>query len=304
VRRRAIRGALLVVLLAAASTGLASASGQMDFTDPAGDSGTAGDITGVSVSNDDNGQITFRITVPNRSSVGPDDVIAIQIGTDDPDFLAGLRSDGTGWVLAIDQQGPFLLKWTGNNLSEVKPAPKSLSGSFSGGVATISINQADLKPGFPDMSLPIELQFNAVTVAFQGLIVADEDYAPAIDSKWSYRLIEPARTVLTNFDADKTVKAGKKFVVLLGAAHAETGLPLSTGRITCPARLAGKALRGTGKFVTLELTSPTTGRKITSSSAACSFTVPKGAKGKLIRGSMSVTEGGVTLKGSFTTKVR
>lgn len=304
VRRRAIRGALLVVLLAVASTGLASASGQLDFTDPTGDSGSAPDITAVSVSNADNGQITFRVTVPNRTSIGADDVIAIQIGTDDPDFLAGLRVDGTGWVLAIDQKGPFLLKWTGTDLAEVQPVPKSLSGSFSGDVATISINQADLKPGFPDMSLPIQLQFNAVSVAFQGLIVAAEDYAPAIDSKWSYRLVEPARVVLTNFDADKTVKAGKKLVVLLGGAHAETGLPLSAGRVSCPARLGGKSLRGSGKFVTLELTSPTTGRMITSSSAACSYSVPKGAKGKTIRGSMSVTEGGVTLERSFTTKVR
>lgn len=303
-RRRAIRGALLVLLLGAVSAGLASASGQSDFTDPAGDSGTAADITAVSVSNDDTGLITFRVTSPNRTSVGADDVIAIQIGTDDPDFIAGLRSDGTGWVLAIDQQGPFLLKWTGNDLAEVRPAPKSLSGSFSGNVATISINQADLKPGFPDMSLPVELQFNAVTVAFQGLVVADDDYAPAIDKKWSYRILEPARMVLTNFDADKTVKAGKKLVVLLGAAHAETGVPLSTGRVTCPARLGSKALRGNGRFVTLELTSPTTRRMITSSSAACSFNVPNKAKGKTIRGSMSVTDGGVTLKRTFTTKVR
>jgi hypothetical protein len=304
VRRRAIRGALLVVVLVAASTGLASASGQMDFTDPAGDSGIAPDITALSVSNDDNGQITFRLTVLNRTSVGPDDVIAVQIGTDDPDFLAGLRVDGTGWVLAIDQQGPFLLKWTGNDLAEVRPPPKSLSGSFAGNVATLSINQADLKPGFPDMSLPIELRFNAVGVTFQGLVVAADDYAPAIDSRWTYRLQEPARMVLTNFDADKAVKAGKKLVVLLGAAHAETGLPLSTGTVVCPARLAGKALRGTGRFVTIQLSSPTTGRMIRSSSATCSFTVPKSAKGKTIRGSMSVTEGGVTLKRAFTTKVR
>jgi hypothetical protein len=304
VRRRAIRGALLVGLLVGVSTGIASASGQSGFTDPPGDSGTAADITSISAANDDRGQITFELTVPNRTAVGEDDVIAVQIGTDDPDFIAGLRSDGTGWVLAIDAQGPFLLKWTGNDLAEVKPAPKSLQGSFAGNLATLSINQRDLAPGFPDMSLPIELKFNAVSVAFQGLIAAAEDYAPAVDVKWSYRLSEPARMVVTNFDADKTVKAGKKLVVLLGAAHAETGLPVSAGKVSCPARLGGKVLRGTGRFVTLDLTSPTTGRTIRSSSAACSFSVSKGSKGKAIRGSISVTDGGVKLTRSFTTKVR
>jgi hypothetical protein len=304
VRRRAIRGALLVSLLVAVSTGLASAAGQTEFSDPTGDAGTAPDITSVSVENDDRGQITFRVTVANRSAVGTDDVIAVQIGTDDPDFVAGLRSDGTGWVLAIDAQGPFLLKWTGDDLPEVRPAPKSVSGSFSGNVATISINQADLKPGFPDMSLPVELHFNVVGVVFQGLVVAADDYAPAVDVKWTYRLSEPKRMVLTNFDADKTVKAGAKFVVLLGAAHADTGLPVAGGKILCPARIGEKAVRGRGRFVTLNLTSPTTRRRISSSTATCSYAVPKSAKGKTIRGSMSVSADGTTLKRTFTSKVR
>jgi hypothetical protein len=110
--------------------------------------------------------------------------------------------------------------------------------------------------------------------------------------------------VVTNFDADKTIKAGKQLVVLLGAAQSDTGAPVSAGKVACPARLGGKALNGAGKFVTLNLTSPTTGRKITTSSASCSFRVPKGTKGKTIRGSMSVTAVGVTLKRTFTTKVR
>jgi hypothetical protein len=304
VRRRAIRGALLVGLLAVVSAGIASAAGQMDFSDPQGDAGSAPDITAVTVSNDDSGVITFRLTIANRTAIGPDDVVAVQIGTDDPDFFAGLRSDGTGYVLAIDSQGPYLLKWTGSDLPEVKPPPKSLTGSFSGNVATISIKQEDLAPGFPDMSLPVELRFNAVGVLFQGIVATAEDFAPALDSKWSYRLVEPARMVVTNFDADKTIKAGKQLVVLLGAAQSDTGAPVSAGKVTCPARLGGKALNGAGKFVTLNLTSPTTGRKITTSSASCSFRVPKGTKGKTIRGSMSVTAVGVTLKRTFTTKVR
>jgi hypothetical protein len=219
VRRRAIRGALLVGLLAVVSAGIASAAGQMDFSDPLGDAGSAPDITAVTVSNDDSGVITFRLTIANRTAIGPDDVVAVQIGTDDPDFFAGLRSDGTGYVLAIDSQGPYLLKWTGSDLPEVKPPPKSLTGSFSGNVATISIKQEDLAPGFPDMSLPVELRFNAVGVLFQGIVATAEDFAPALDSKWSYRLVEPARMVVTNFDADKTIKAGKQLVVLPGSAR-------------------------------------------------------------------------------------
>src|SRR5438874_7557569 len=130
--------------------GVTGASGSATFTDPAGDTATAApDLTNVTVSNDDQGLITFHITVANRSALGPDDVVAVLIGTDDPSAFAGRRDDGINFVLVLDgTQGASLLEWNGIELQPVDPAPGSLTGSFSGGTATLTVRQEDLAPAF------------------------------------------------------------------------------------------------------------------------------------------------------------
>jgi hypothetical protein len=282
-----------------------AAAGTATFSDPTGDSGIAPDISGVTVSNDDGGLITFRITVTNRSSIGPDDAIAVPLGTDDPDLASGLRSDGMNFVLVLDSSGPSLLAWDGEEMVGVDPAPGSLTGSFDAGAATITVRQEDLAPGFPDLSVPIELNFYALGIAFSGNDVLAQDDAPDGDAIWSYRLAEALRVVLTGFNADRTVKAGGTLVALLGAAHTDTGVAVSSGKITCRARLGSKLLRGRARFITVVLTSPATGRVVRSPNATCSFKVPKqSSKGKTIRGSISLRESGVTLTRSFTTRVR
>jgi hypothetical protein len=290
------------------AVGLAPArakAGSSSFTDPTGDAGVAPDITSVTVSNDDHGLITFRVTVPNRSSLGPDDAIAVPLGTDDPDLVNGWRSDGVNFVLVLEASGPSLLAWDGVELVTLDPPPGSLTGSFGSGVGTVGVLQEDLAPGFPDMSVPIELTFYTLGIAFTGNDVLAQDDAPDGDGAWRYRLVEPRRVVLTSFSAGKTVKAGATLTVSMGAAHTDTGTAVTAGKISCTARLGSRALKGRARFFTIVLTSPATGRTVRSPKATCSFTVPKQkSRGKTIRGSMSLRESGVTLNGSFTTRVR
>jgi hypothetical protein len=314
-------GALLVAGVATAGAGAPSqkrlapperafaptraAAGTASFADKAGDGGVAPDVTAVSVSNDDEGMITFRITVPNRSALGPDDVLAIPLGTDDPDFLRGQRNDGANFILGLEAQGAFLLEWNGTEMDQVEPNPSSLTGSFSGGVATITVNQEDLAPGFPDMSVPIAMDFYVLGIAFSGSDVVAQDDAPDGTDIWNYKIASAMRVIVTSFDADKTIKAGKTLVVLMGAAHGDTGAAVTVGKIACTARLGGKALKGTGSFLNITLTSPTTGRSIQSPNITCSWKVPKKkSKGKTIRGSVALTESGITVTQSFTTRVR
>jgi len=282
-----------------------AAAGSASFTDPTGDSGAAPDISGVTVSNDDQGLITFRITVPNRASLGPDDAIAVPLGTDDPDLTSGLRSDGMNFILVLEASGPSLLVWNGEEMVAVEPQPGSVTGSFSNGVGVVTVLQEDLAPGFPDMSVPIELSFYALGIAFTGNDVLAQDDAPDGDAIWNYRIAEALRVVLTSFNADKTVKAGTSLLVIMGAAHADTGVAVGSGRIGCKARLGNKPLKGKARFLTVVLTSPTTGRVVRSPTATCSFRVPKEkSKGKTIRGSMTLRDSGVTLSRSFSTRVR
>lgn len=281
------------------------AAGSASFTDPTGDAGVAPDIKDVTVSNDDRGLITFRMTVPNRSSLGPDDVLAVPLGTDDPDLANGVRSDGMNFVLLLEATGASLLAWDGEEMVTVDPAPGSVTGSFADGVGIVSVLQEDLAPGFPDMSVPIELNFYALGIAFTGNDVLAQDDAPDGDGTWKYRLAEALRVVLTSFSAGRTVKAGTTLVVIMGAAHSDTGAAVSSGTIGCRARLGSKPLKGRARFFTVVLTSPATGRVVRSPTATCSFKVPKQkSRGKTIRGSMTLRESGVTLSRSFTTRVR
>jgi hypothetical protein len=279
-----------------------AATGSASFVDPAGDSAAAPDVTAVTVSNDDQGLITFRVSVANRSALGPDEVIAIPIGTNDPDLFHGQRDDGMNFILGLAAEGAFLLEWDGETMQDVDPQPGSVTGSFAGGVAAVTVRQDDLAPGFPDVSVPIALNFYVLGILFSGSNVLAQDDAPDGTAIWSYRLTEPLRLIVTNFAADKTVKAGKTLVVLLGVAYADTGAALKSGKIACRARIGKKALRGTGRFFTLTLNIG--GRRLESPSATCSWKIPKTARKKTVRGSVTVTESGITVSRAFSTKVR
>ena len=281
-----------------------AASGSESFTDPAGDSGIAPDITSVTVSNDDSGLLTFRIAIANRTALGPDDVVAALIATDDPNPYIGRRFDGTNFAVVLDgTYGPSLHEWNGADLDPILPRPQSVTGTYSDGVATLTVQQEALAPGYPDVSVPVQLQLYAVGLAFDGSEVVAADRAPHSDF-YPFRFAEPLRVIVTSFAPKKTVKAGKRLVVLMGQARGDTGKPIASGHVRCNARLGKAVLRGSGGFVTVKLKSPIDGKPFRSRNAACSWRVPRDANGKTVRGRMTVAENGVTNTRSFSTRVR
>ena len=304
------RGVLFVALLVAALlvAGATSAigaqtaadTGGATFSDPAGDVTTAPDVTAVSVSNDDQGLITFRSTIANRTKLGPDDVIAVGIGTNDPDPAVGKRDDGMNFILGLDANGAFLLRWDGESPVEVDPQPSSVTGSFTGGVATMTVRQEDLAPGFPDNSVPISFEFFVLGILFNGFDVSAQDDAPD-GTNWSFKLSEPLRAIVTSFNVSRTVKAGTSLVALLGVAHGDTGAAVRSGKVSCKARLGGRSLNGVGKFV--RLTKSVGAFRVQSPNARCAWKIPKSGKNKTVKGSITVTESGFTLTRTFSAKV-
>jgi hypothetical protein len=286
---------------AAAGAPSAAATGGATFSDPAGDTTTAPDITAVSVSNDDQGLVTFRATIANRTALGVDDVIAIGIGTNDPDPIVGKRDDSMNFILGLGADGAFLLRWDGESMAEVDPQPGSVTGSFTGGVAAMTVRQEDLGPGFPDNSVPISFDFFVLGILFSGFDVAAQDDAPD-GTNWSFKLSEPLRSIVTSFGAAKSVKAGNSLVALLGVAHGDTGAAVRSGKVSCKARLGTKPLKGVGKFVAVTLTA--SGRRVQSPNARCTWKIPKSGKNKTVKGSITVTESGLTVTRSFSAKVR
>jgi hypothetical protein len=77
---------------------------------------------------------------------------------------------------------------------------------------------------------------------------------------------------------------------------------LSSGKVACTGRLGGKVLKGTAKFFSIQLN--VGGQVLQSPSAVCSWKIPKTASKKTLNGSIAVTESGLTVSRSFTTKVR
>jgi len=265
--------------------GGAGAAGTASFADPAGDSGAAPDVTSVTVSNDDQGLITFRVTVANRATLGSDDAIAIPFATNTPG-KAGVREDGANYVLGMDGSVVFLQSWTGGTMLQI--GPSSLRGSFAGGILTLVVRQDDLAPGFPSLALPTELSFYVLAVAFSGDAVVAEDDAPdATDQFWSYHFVQPARIVVTYFRVPHTVTAGTRIVVKLGAAWSDTGRVVKPTKVSCRAKLGNQLLRGTAAGY-----------------ATCSWPAPKDAGGRTIRGSMTFTSGAASVTRSFSTHVR
>jgi hypothetical protein len=288
--RRMRFGVVCLALVAAVLclAGVTGAVGTASFTDPAGDSGAAPDVTSVVVSNDDHGLITFRIAVGNRTTFGPDDAVAIPFATNTPG-RAGVREDGVNFVLGVEGTGVFLQRWTGTDMLHVEPS--SLRGSFADGVLTLTVRQDDLAPGFPSLALPTGLTFYVLGVAFNGEEVAAEDDAPdAIDEFWTYHLVQPARVVVTYFRAPKSAKAGGSVVAHLGVARSDTGSPVKPAKVACRAKLGSRSLKRI----------PTRAAGY----ARCSWEIPKDGRGKTLHGSISLTSGATVVSRSFSTPVR
>jgi len=149
VKLRFLRIALLAAGVALVAVGVALAANSFSYGDPAGDAGTgtnAGpDISGVAVSNDDNGTLTFRVTVGNRTTtLAGDDALGVYVDTDEnPDTGSVLYGSEVAMLFA----GPglqFLRPDAANRFMTAASPPPSFQGSFSNGVATFSVKAADI----------------------------------------------------------------------------------------------------------------------------------------------------------------
>ena len=294
-KRRIFIGTVAVVALAAAGSALAAAprhatqvyavtANSQAFTDTTGDATDgAPDVSTVTVSNDDNGQVTFAMTLANRTALTDQDFILAQLDTD------GNLSDGLG---GADYLGGFvngsgaIFSGAGGNLVQIAPA--SFSSSFANGVQTFSVNRADI--GNPaQIALVISTSGDGATTI--------GERAPD-DSVWNYAVTvtqvgSTGTTGSLDLVASKAVlskaTAGKRFTASTVVTNDGEGVQ---GTVTCSARLGGKALPA-GK-----------GSAAASGKATCSWRLPAAAHGKSLAGRISVSYQGASVARSFSTKVK
>jgi hypothetical protein len=142
-RRTLILGALLPALVVVPAVAMAGSSGATSnsktFADSTGEDVAAPDITGIALSNDDAGVITFRIAISNRPVLAQDMLVLIYVdstqGAGDPESL------GADYAIQLQPAGIALYKWNGSTYTFVS---SSASFTYATSGPTIRLSAADL----------------------------------------------------------------------------------------------------------------------------------------------------------------
>jgi len=169
---------------------LAGASNDVSYADAIGDGAAAApDLGAVQVSNDDRGQVVFRISIPNRASLAPTDLVAIFVDAD--------RKVGTGCArgvfgaeYALDVlAGRYVFGRCVGGAWNFERRPASFSGSFADSTLTLGVNRRELGG-----TSRFAFRIGAATTTES---LPAYDFAPDVGTAaWSYEVIAPAQAAL------------------------------------------------------------------------------------------------------------
>jgi hypothetical protein len=262
------------------------------FTDPTGDSGNAPDITTTTVSNDDNGQLTWSATMSNRPTLTDKDVITISVDTN------GNLSDnrrGAEYMVSFIKGIPVKLDKLLGNAGTVDPA-SSFSASYANGVATFSVNVSQIDN-------PTQINFQTVASG-DNRVPRFPESAP--DSGWwNYKILISSGggpTGPTGSGGTPPVKLAETKPVVKGAVAGKTvsvsavvtnnGTGVRATSVTCSGKVAGKSLRGARSGRTA------------SGKISCSWRLPSSGHGKSLTGKIGASYQGRSVSKPFVAKIK
>ena len=278
--KRAGPVAVAIAALALFAVPAASSQGGPQYPDATADSGSAPDISGVTVSSDKtSGQVVFRIVGTNLST-SPNFITFLKIDSDANPITGDLLAGGADYFFAVDDTTYGFAHWTGSDLGDTPYSTVTVSGG-GGGTVLISVNKSEL-------GNTSDFNFSVDT-----LDVANNqwDHAPG-DGMFNYSLDASGPAIAS---ADVQTKpgsgprGGRAFTLTPlglklppnGSASAAEPKPDS---YSCRATLKGRALLGTG-------------------AGGCTFRIPKKARGRILKVVLSVTYEGATKTFPFSFKV-
>jgi hypothetical protein len=269
--------ALMAVALAALGTTLltggsafARATGQ-GFSDPGGDANGGPDIRRVAIS-DAGGLLTVKLTV-SKLKVVPGG--AVQVA----ECWAGLDTDKDGktdYYLVV-WADPAGVSWAiqDSNEKNLKQTP-TMSFFSSGNVYTFKFSSTDIG-GTTDFGF-----FASSAVKDETGKWTDSDDAPD-GGRWTYSLTSVKPMIGAPSTSQAAPVAGKKFVMTFPVTRSDSGAKLNSGTLTSALTVGGVALKPVTEF--------------RNGIAVLRFTVPAGAKGKLV-----AVRVGIDFAGRSTTK--
>ena len=285
--------AVLVALPTAALGGSARGSGNTTtFPDSTGEDAAAPDITSVVVSNDDAGNITFQINISNRPALTPDMFVLLFFDTDQNSATGDASLLGIDDVIELDPGLVNLFHWNGTDFVAA-PSQASLTYSYLPTGATIRITAADLgkTKGFKFRALAVSgLTIDAVGKS--DFTNAHSDTAPEPGhGLFTYQVLTKLVLSVTAFNTSpKPAKAGRSFSATLAANQNDTGGPVASGTVTCAATIAFKRI-------------PAVTHILTNGVANCIWRIPATAKGKTLRGTITLTVQGAKVTRTFSSRI-
>jgi hypothetical protein len=290
----------LMLIAAVALVLVAPARADKTFTDPAGDSGAAYDVTSVVVSNDAT-QVVLRFPVPNpwpNFQQAADQAWLLMIDTDENPSTG----DSGDEVRVFQQGGAMVEVWNGSAWVDALPAGISvrfeLSSSSAGWRVQLPRDVLGRTTGF---------DFRLVFAKWSGNEIVGGDRGPDVGS-WRYDLVltqcangrdddgdgkidaadRGCANTLDDAEGDEPVTprlqrpvvtpakagAGRLVTVRAPALQLETGQPVATGRVVCAIRVGATRKQVTGR--------------VSAGVATCKFAVPRVLRPTTVRGTMTI----------------
>ena len=281
---------LLVGVPAALGGSSHTTANSQTFNDSVGEDASAPDITSVAVSNDDAGLITFQVNISNRPALTPDMYMLIFLDTDRNASTGATDFLGSEYAIELDPGAVTLFQWNGTDFTQAS-SQASLTYAYSNG-ATIRVSAAEL--GRTKVINFGVVAVSGLTFDASGNPVFDNehrDLAPdAGHGFFSYQVLTKLVLTVTAFTTSpKPAKAGRTFSVSLAATENDTKGPVRSGTVICPATLAGKRVVAVRHVVANGI-------------ATCVWQIPKTAKGRIMRGSITLTLQGAHVTRPFTAR--
>jgi hypothetical protein len=259
----------LALLVAAPAAGRVLEIGFLD--DPAGDGSP--DMTRIEVGSNA-AAVTFIVDVANQTTLAEGQSIVVFV---DSDVNLDTGLDGIDVALAlVSGDKVALLRSNGTDFVAAE-SPSAYGYHHDGFRLAVARSELGLTTG--------TLRFFAVTGPF-----ATGDFAP--DTTFAeYPLANEALTLqVAKFTAAKTIVAGKRFTATLQARRSDLAELSSAGLVACAARVGTKRLKVTATFP--------------ADLATCSGVVPKTAKGKMLKVTVTLTLDGVRVTRTAAIKVK
>ena len=254
------------------------------FPDAIGDHDAAPDLTAVRVSDARNGWITFSMTTPNYAVLPEESAIVISI---DADNNPRTGESGTELQLSLAAGQVALERWDGEQFVP-DDLPTRARHRNTGNVVALDLHVSELGNS---SRFRFSLLSADVNTAIQSVVAVD--VAPDDLTFWRYSL---ANRPALRLSAKRFVTtpgrplAGKPFAIDLPVTRSDTGRAITSGAVSCRVLAAEKRVAAKGRVV--------------HGAGRCAFVVPASARGKVLRGTVTVRSGGKSVAADFSYVVR